>query len=222
MRVKQPVSERGSLKWMQQAVADRWADLEQPILAGLEGAKELHWLSPRKDDEFAEYRDTAWLRRLDLGKLGGELPDFWPTRGPQWDALARSDAQHVILVEAKAHIAEFCSPPSQASSRSLALIEQSLGNVAADLGVVERKRRDWSTHFYQYTNRLAHLHWLRAQNVDAKLVLVGFVHDDEMPGRPTKEAWDAAYIVADSVLGLPKRHALSRHIIHVHPQVDRH
>jgi hypothetical protein len=68
-------------------------------------------------------------------------------------------------------------------------------------------------------DRLAHLRWLRGHGVDAKLVLAGFVNDDEMPGKTSPEAWEAAYLMADHVLGLPARHPLSGHVIHVFPDV---
>ena len=222
MRVEQLEGCRGSLKWMQRSVAEGWPDLVDPILAALPGAKRLDWVSPLQDDKFAEYRDEAWLARIGRSDLAASLAEFWPKLGPQWDALAVTDAGHVVLVEAKAHIGEFCSPPSQASPASMARIVGSLTAVAADLGVAADNRADWSRHFYQYANRLAHLHWLRGQGVDAKLALVGFVHDDDMPGRTTKEAWEAAYLLADSILGLHKRHPLRPHLIHVHPEVDRH
>lgn len=220
MRIVQPPGTLGSLQWMQKSVADRWSSLEAPILAAWPNARSLTWLSPLEEDQFAEYRDVAWLRRVGLPELVRSLPDFWPTRGPQWDALARTDAGGVVLVEAKAHIGEFCSPPSQASPVSFAKIAAALNSTAAALEVAETSQPEWLRHFYQYANRMAHLLWLRDQGVDAKLALVGFVHDDRMPGRTTREAWQAAYLIADRILGLPKRHRLSKHIIHVYPPVD--
>lgn len=220
MRVIQPIGTRGSLKWMQRAVADRWEDLERDILNALPTAKSIEWLSPLLHDEMAEYRDEAWLERIGCLHLNDELMEFWPRRGPQWDALARTDAGHVLVFEAKAHIGEFCSPPSQASGKSRLLIEASMQRIASDLGVPETRHQDWLKHFYQYADRLAHLHWLRSHDVDAKLVLLGFVNDDEMPGNTTPEAWRASYILADHVLGLPSRHKLRPHIIHLHPSVE--
>lgn len=206
---------------MQRAVTEGWADLDRPILAHLAGARAIKWLSPLLEDGFAEYRDAAFLRHIGLDTLVPELAKFWPMRGPQWDGLARSDAGHVILAEAKAHIGEFCSPPSQASPKSLAIIHDALVATAIRLGVGTDHLFDWGRHFYQYANRLAHLQWLRDRGVDAKLVLIGFINDDEMPGRTTKEAWEAAYLVANNVLGLRANHSLSRHVIHVYPNTMR-
>jgi hypothetical protein len=215
MRVAQPEGARGSLRWMQRAVAERWDDLEAPIAARV-GAP-VEWRSPRADDDFAEYRDAAFLRLLGLERLEGALADFWPKRGPQWDALGVTAAGQVILVEAKAHVAEFCSPASGASEESLAHINASLAQVAAALG--SSCGDLWPRLFYQYANRLAHLWFLREHGVDALLVLVGFTGDREMGGPETAEAWRAAYVVADHALGLRSRHPLASRILHVHPQV---
>lgn len=219
MRYVQPAGQRGSLKWLQRAVAEQWDELAFPLLARLPGATAIEWLSPLVADDFAEYRDGAFLARLGLGHLATELGGFWPSRGPQWDGLARSDQGHVILIEAKAHIGEFCSPPTQAGPGSVALITASLEATAASLGVAEHGIPGWGRHFYQYANRLAHLGWLRDRGIDAKLVLVGFVDDHDMPGRTTKEAWEAAYLLANHVLGLPVRHPLAGHVIHIYPTV---
>ena len=219
MRSAQQSGARGSLKWMQRAVEERWADLEDQLLSQLSGASSINWLSPLAGDDFAEYRDAAFLRLIGHEELVGELGKFWPKRGPQWDGLARTDAGHILLCEAKAHIAEFCSPPSQASAASLLMISSALLMTARKLGVKEAHFLDWGRHFYQYSNRLAHLLWLRENHIDAKLVLIGFVHDHDMPGHTTVEAWEAAYLLADRVLGIPARHCLSSHVIHVHPEV---
>lgn len=218
MRVKQPSGSKGSLKWMQLAVEQRWGDLEAAILRPL-GATTIDWLSPVSKDDFAEYRDATFLARIGHAELAPALAEFWPNRGPQWDGLARTEKGQIVLVEAKAHIGEFYSPPSQAGAESLAKIHRALDQTSHALGVDTSYRQDWHRHFYQYANRLAHLYWLRRNGVDASLVLIGFVDDHEMPGKTTPEAWKAAYHLADRVLGLKSKHALSRHIVHVYPSV---
>ncbi|MEZ5743259.1 MAG: hypothetical protein R3D89_05905 [Sphingomonadaceae bacterium] len=77
----------------------------------------------------------------------------------------------------------------------------------------------WHRKFYQYTNRLAHLAWLRENDVDAKLVMVNFVGDADMPGETTEAAWHAAYMAAEYALGIARRHRLSEHVLHVYPDV---
>jgi hypothetical protein len=217
MRVEQPAGRRGSLKWIQQAVEERWDDLERPIVSALGGA-EIEWVSPLRTDSFAEYRDASFLNRLALTNLTAELASFWPARGPQWDALGRSSRGDLLLVEAKAHVAEMCSPGTAAGPTSRARSAAALEAVAEDLGAAP-DRAPWTDHFYQLANRLAHLHFLRARGVPAWLVLVGFLGDADMRGPASPEAWDAAYHVAFDVMGLPARHKLSRYVLHVTPGV---
>ena len=56
-------------------------------------------------DHYAEYRDEAFLKRVGVSATKKPLSEFWPKRGPQWDALATFGDDGVILVEAKAHMA---------------------------------------------------------------------------------------------------------------------
>jgi hypothetical protein len=210
---------RGSLRWIQSAILDGWESLEQPILAELATATRVDWRSPIAADDFAEYRDGDFLDLVGLTHLRSALSDFWPDRGPQWDALGVSDRQHVLLVEAKAHVAEMCSPGTTAGPSSALRISHALDECAKVLGAREA-RAAWTEHFYQLANRIAHLHFLRERGVPAYLVLVNFLNDQEMNGPTTQEAWEAAYQVAFHVMGLPKRHALSRYILHVFPDVS--
>ncbi|NPD20564.1 hypothetical protein [Alterinioella nitratireducens] len=195
---------------MQRAVENR-PDLLQPAALG-----PIDWLSPRAEDEHAEYRDAAFLSLLGLDHLAEPLSRFWPKRGPQWDALGRA-GDSVVLVEAKAHIPEFFSSPTQSSGRSRTLIESSLNQCKQRLGVAED--RNWMLHFYQYANRLAHLIWLRDQGVDAHLMLVGFLGDVDCSGPTSPEAWHAMYQTAEHVMGIPQRHAYRRYIHHLTPDV---
>ena len=210
MRVVQPKGTKGSLKWIQQAVAQR-PDLLQPATLGT-----IDWLSPRADDDFAEYRDGAFLRLLGLDHLSDHLCDFWPRRGPQWDALGRA-GNSVILVEAKAHIAEFFSAPTMAGNTSRQRIHSSLERCKERIKAAPGS--DWQVHFYQYANRLAHLVWLRDLGVDAHLVFVGFLGDTEMNGPTSPEAWQATFQTADHVLGIPLRHPYRRFIHHLTPDI---
>ena len=53
----------------------------------------------------SEFRFTCELE-------GKKLKDFWPPRGPQWDALGRIFKTAYFLVEAKAHVTELISSPA--------------------------------------------------------------------------------------------------------------
>jgi hypothetical protein len=218
-RIAQPTGAKGSLRWIQRAVNERWDGLDRPILTKLPGATSIEWRSPLGGDDFAEYRDGEFLDGIGLNRLRPALKEFWPERGPQWDALGVSDRGDVLLVEAKAHVAEMCSPGTAAGPQSRERINRALVDCADRLGA-RASRAAWTDHFYQLANRFAHLHFLREQGVPAYLVLVNFLNDLDMKGPTTPEAWEAAYEVAFHVMGLPKRHVLAQYVIEVFPDVS--
>ena len=84
---------------------DHGAVLETALLPMLKGARSITWRSPLRSDDFAEYRDADFLKVVGLEEWSGALAEFWPQRGPQWDALGVSNQGDVLLVEAKAHLA---------------------------------------------------------------------------------------------------------------------
>lgn len=210
MRVIQPEGQRGSLKWIQRAVEHRPDRLQPPDLPAIT------WLSPRREDGFAEYRDGAFLGLLGLSHLSSALREFWPRRGPQWDALGVTE-RGPVLVEAKAHLREFRSPPSQARGASLARIEAAFRAVQQDLAI--QPRASWTEVYFQYANRLAFLWWLRKEGVPAELLFISFLGDVDIGGPESAETWHAAFAAADHALGLPSGHGLAAHVHHVTPEV---
>ncbi|MBL8542877.1 MAG: hypothetical protein JNJ63_03630 [Hyphomonadaceae bacterium] len=178
----------------------------------------MEWRSPLAADQFAEYRDASFLTLVGAGDVVASLAEFWPQRGPQWDALAVSDRNDILLIEAKAHIAEMLSPATQARETSRERINIALRATAEALGAAPRA--PWSEVFFQLANRLAHLWFLRSAGLPAWLVLVNFVGDKDMGGPHRAREWEAAYQVAFHVMGLPARHALSKWIVHLHPDVS--
>lgn len=210
MRVQQPSGTRGSLKWLQIAV-NQAPDLVQPP-----DLPRIEWLSPLATDSYAEYRDRAFLDRLGLGHLGPGLEQFWPKRGPQWDALGMT-AQGPVLVEAKAHLREFFSPPTQSRDTSRQKIEEAFNAVQTDMGI--SSSTDWTRTYYQYANRIAHLWWLRQRGINAALLFVSFLNDDEMGGPKHAESWGAAFASANYALGLTGANPLLRHVVHLTPDV---
>lgn len=217
MRVEQPKGSRGSLKWIQLAIKDQWPSLNGPIATAIGSTEPIDWRSPLESDSYAEYRDASFLERVGQERLAKELETYWPARGPQWDALGMSGA-NVLLVEAKAHVSEMCSPGTSAGEKSRGRIEAALNALSEKLGA-DSEHPSWANHFYQLANRLAYLDFLRTRGVSAWLVLVNFLGDIEMRGPSTSEAWEAAYEVAFHVMGLPKKHLLSRYILHIYPSV---
>jgi hypothetical protein len=149
--------------------------------------------------------------------LTSALATFWPKRGPQWDALGRTDRGEILIVEAKAHISELFSPPSSAGPESRAKIEVALKRTAEFLGV--KSSNSWGVHYYQLCNRLAHLMFLREHKINARLVFLNFTGDDNMKGPNSASAWEVAYEVAEHVLGIPQTHKLSKYILHAYVDV---
>ena len=212
-------AERGSQKWLQALVNDCPKLLDAAILRETsEVAAPIRWVSPLADDDFAEYRDGDFLDRLGVRLGDVPLNEFWPPRGPQWDALGKTDDGQIILLEAKAHIEEMVGAPTGASPQSLKLIRESLETVKSH--VKSRSPADWSTAFYQYNNRLAHLYLLRTLNkIDAFLVNLHFLNADEMASDrtvvpKTVDEWKSAITLQERFLGIRPKHALSRYMIH--------
>lgn len=202
---------RGSQLWLQTAVNDHAAALDAAIVSASAGriAGPLAWKSPLRADDYREYQDAEFLRRLDIKPPVRPLLDFWPSNGPHWDGLAVSPDRSVILVEAKAHPDEVTSECKATSPRSQAKIQASLRETQQALGIEES--RDWTRAHYQYANRLAHLHFLRTINgVNAWLVFLYLVGDEGM-GRPSRaEDWHPVERSIHDALGIRK---LPAHVV---------
>lgn len=126
-RYPQDRGEKGSLKWIQAFVNERPRELDDAMRAASRGGIQtpIEWLSPLETDDYAEYRDGAFLEKLDISLEKPSLSDFWPRRGPQWDALA-VDATGARL------------PPPRAQRHRLVarvrLLRRSLGSGRSDVG----------------------------------------------------------------------------------------
>ena len=214
-------SNRGSRRWLQVLVNCRPGLLDEAICDRLaDSPHDIDWRSPLLSDHYAEYRDQEFVDRLASSRHLTQpleprrpLADFWPRFGPQWDGLAVTDKGQILLVEAKAHISEMVTAPSQARGESaVRLIQESLGEIKSFLK--SRAPADWSTSFYQYANRLAHLYWLRELNgLNAYLVNVFLLGDEEMIGPKTTEEWEAAIRLQEVFLGV-RQPATSGYALH--------
>ena len=220
MRVPCTGEARGSQRWIQAAVNDRSDFFGQVTVDACDfpPGTTIEWVSPRRNDDYAEYRDEAFLDLLGIELHRHPITDFWPKRGPQWDALGRTDNGQYLLLEAKANIREVVSSATAASEISRSLIDRSLEETKAFLQVNDSI--PWAGKLYQYANRLAHLYLLRQLNdIPAHLVFVYFVGDRDVNGPKTVAEWKAALTVAKAVLGIPERHALSRFVHDVYVDV---
>lgn len=208
-RISQGPGVKGSQKWIQKLVNEKPDLLNSPIRTQLDlpDTEKITWLSPIADDDYAEYQDEAFLDLLGIKLPKVSLSDFWPSRGPVWDGLGKSETEKVFLVEAKSHISEVLSPKTGARVTSLRKIKKSLDETKTFLH--SNSEHDWASTFYQYTNRLAHLYLLRELNdVSAYLIFVYFLNDEDMNGPKSIDEWHGAIKLLHSFLGVG-RHRLS-------------
>ncbi len=216
MRFPQQSDSRGSLRNIQLLINHHPKLINEEIRKQVQDCITIEWVSPLSADDHAEYRDAEFMQVLGLGKKGAEMPfplhEFWPKLGPQWDALGRTKPrQGIFLVEAKAHLAELVSSPCRACGMSKELIMDSFATVKDYLSVGDEA--DWAGRFYQYTNRLAHLYYLRVLNhIDARLIFVYFTNDRSVAEPTTREQWEGAIRVMEECLGIPRQHPLRAYI----------
>lgn len=107
---------------------------------------------------------------------------FWPQTGnvPNWDAVGRlqSDAgAEYLLVEAKAHVEELRSSCSAKKEGGLGRIQEALEATTRANGFTGTVE-GWLNPYYQYANRLVHLHFLLQHNILARLVFIYFCGDN--------------------------------------------
>lgn len=212
-RFPQPSDGRGSLRHIQTLINDHSGLLAGRIKEKLAiQSKEIEWASPLGDDEYAEYRDGEFLKRLGIRELKVPLNHFWPHNGPQWDALGKGSHGEVFLLEAKANIPEMISSCGAQSPKSRKRIQRRLQETREFLRC--KPAINWTTGFYQYANRFAHLYYLRHLNkVNANLIFVYFVDDSTYIPTSIKE-WEGALVIQKRLLGLHK-HTFSRYIAEV-------
>jgi hypothetical protein len=214
---------KGSQKWLQKLVNEHnpifLRELNRKIPGlNIKSLDQIRWLSLLEKDGYLEYSDRAFTDQLGVELKHKMLADFWPQGGPVWDGLAKIDKREILLVEAKSHIGELRSTLRAEATNSLRKICQSLTQTQGFLGV--ESLLDWGTPFYQYTNRLAHLYFLRELNkLPAYLVFVYFVNDRDMHGPSTREEWQGALQLMKSLLGL-SRHKLSKYMADIFIDVN--
>jgi hypothetical protein len=165
--------------------------------------QEIQWISPLKNDQYAEYWDQAFLDILGLSNLKIPLKSFWPAGGPRWDGLGKTESGRVVLVEAKAYIEEAVDYQSKASSDSFKHIKRSICETKNAFRAYNNA--PWEKPFYQHVNRLAHLYFLaELNNVDAFLIFLLFANAPDVPNPCTHQQWEGAIRLTNKCLGLGK------------------
>jgi hypothetical protein len=164
-----------------------------PVLAG----SELEWRAPLADDRYEEPQDETFWVAIERPDVAEKLSEWWPRRGgPSWDAvaLARRSGEDpvVVLVEAKAHPAEFLGGGLGATSaESIAKIEAALDSCRTALQS-SAPPAAWSAQQYQFANRLAWTHKLRQEGVAAVFLHLGFANDLSNVPATVEQLRDAA------------------------------
>ena len=214
-RRNRPPTTTRSEHWLRVAVNDASDFTDEKIgkAFGWHHRETIEWRSPVKSDQYAEYYDDAFVERLGIGQLSTPLGEFWPRGGPRWDGLARTSSGKFLLVEAKAYIEECVDSGSKAGDASRDKIRQALDQSKLAYGA--RADANWEAPFYQYANRLAHLHFLVSENlIDAYLVFMYFANASDVPSPCTSEQWEGARRLTQKCLGL-SRNAYSDRIASV-------
>lgn len=201
-RFPQLKATKGSQKRIQILINENQDILNKQLKTSLhmQNTEGIQWLSPLKSDDYAEYRDEAFLQKLGIKLESYSLRDFWPSRGPQWDALGKSTSGKLFLIEAKSHIPELISTFKGKNQASIDKIQSSLKKTKERFG--SKTDFDWSKTFYQYANRLAHVYLLRKNKLDAWLIDVYFLNDSEMNGPETVDEWKGAIRLLHRCLGI--------------------
>jgi hypothetical protein len=199
-------AEKGSQKWLQVLVNKHQDLIDSEITkaAKLLPSDKIVWKSPLVKDGNVEYKDEDFLKALEVKPTKISLSYFWPRSGPRWDGLAKTDqSKMLLLIEAKSHITELISDFKGTNPSSREKILRSLNQTKKRFGVKERY--DWTAMFYQYANRLAHLHFLKQNNFEAHLVNIYFLNDEEMCGPKSIDEWKGAIRLMHRCLGLRER-----------------
>ena len=222
---KTPVAARGSRKWLQMLVNCCPELLEGQILCKLSSfPSDIDWRSPLRSDDYAEYYDRDFVDKLGVCLNRKPLESFWPRSGPRWDGLGVTDGGQYLLVETKAHVRELRSTMSAKSDASISRIQHSFAKTKDYLSV--DAGTDWTSPFYQYANRLAHLYLLHVLNkVDAYWVNVYLLKDEDMRESgtivpQTIEEWESAILTEEIALGIPPRHRLSSRVLSIFIDVE--
>jgi len=191
MRTPQQIGKKGSLKWLQLLINKYPKILNEELNSKLNfDSSSIEWVSPKEEDEYAEYRDKAFLNVLGLGAYQNKLKEFWSKSGPQWDALGKLGSKQYLLLEAKANIPEIVSSCQAKNPKSLEKIDSSIRKTKDFLGVKDGS--GWTQGYYQYSNRLCHLFFLREMcGLDAYLIFLYFCNDKTHIST-SKEEWKIA------------------------------
>ncbi len=217
------------------------ASIESEILSALAKNEPKGWAKIEWHPNYLEAGKPE-LRGMDfLPDAGGDAwKRYWPDpkagRDPNrkgthnWDGVGRVVTEagtEWLLVEAKAHAAEFLdSPPCGAGPVSRALIAKAFQKTRTAMGLArsvdEEVPASWfRAGGYQIANRLASLNFLlnEAPRTGAHLMFCYYINDN-FPGRicpRSREEWQAVLAEKYAELGILGDHSFKSRIHHLFP-----
>jgi hypothetical protein len=175
-------------------------------LPTIEGAT-IEWLSPLAATGYVEHQDASFWQAIGHPELAAQAAGWWPGRGgPCWDALALAHqpgrTSTLVLVEAKAHVAEFGPAPCGATDEaSIAKIRAAIDDAREYLGS-SASTDTWMGGYYQLANRLTWALWLRVHQIDTVFAHLLFADDMSHIPATSAELREAAH-QAHATLGVP-------------------
>ena len=200
MRSSQKPATKGSQRWIQYLINDAPHVLNKKINDHFSGCKNIEWLSPRKEDDYAEYRDNDFFKKLSIRPIP-KWSCFWPRNGPQWDAFGRCKDGTIILIEAKSHVGELTSNNRAKSDLSISMINEAFNQTKKYYNVSSEK--NWNSEYYQYANRIAAHYFLNEKlKKSAKLVFLYFANDKTIDSPLSPEGWGKVIQSVNNQLGL--------------------
>ena len=197
------------------------------------GGRVRDWLDFEFGTEGRSDHLDAELKGVDFVDADPELKSawmkFWPQTGnvPNWDAvglLESNSGVEYILVEAKAHVEEIQSSCGAREQGGLDAIRKAL-DAAINANGLTVSVESWLKPYYQYANRLAHLHFLLQHDTPARLLFIYFCGDDwhgktlsngRAPNCPKSEQeWGSCLRVMHQHLGLTGGTELEKRVHHL-------
>jgi hypothetical protein len=83
------------------------------------------------------------------------------------------------------------------------------------------KNAEWTSRFYQYGNRLAHLYWLKEKNgIPSYLINIYFYNDIAQKGPNEIAEWKGAIALLHTYFGIGK-HKLSKNMLEIFIDVNK-
>lgn len=150
------------------------------------GGRVIEWLDFDSGGEEKPDREWKGVDFLDSASgVKSAWREFWPQSGsvPNWDAVGRIESNSGIewlLVEAKAHVEELqssCTAKEAKEKGGLDTIKGAL-NTTIKANCFAADVDGWLRPYYQFANRLAHLHFLIEHGIPARLVFIYFCGDN--------------------------------------------